>query len=122
MPTYEFLCKKCENRYSSIERYDETGKYKDVKCPHCKSKSKKKLVSGCAHAFAQPEGTGKWNNGTYGHDYRFKHKLPQVLEERKRAEMLSHMGNPYGNAAQEVEADLNLGEGIHDPETRKGLS
>lgn len=123
MPSYEFECKKCKKPYEVITKFDETGRYASVKCPECGSKSKKKKVSACGYAFSDPVGTDKWNNSTYGHDYRFKHNLPKVLEERKKAEMLSHIGsNPYGDPNAGIEADLNLGEGIHDPETRKGLS
>ena len=44
MPTYIFGCKKCKNEYETFTRFDETGKYSDVSCPKCKSKSKKKLI------------------------------------------------------------------------------
>ena len=43
MPNYDFECKKCKETYNEIVPYDETGKYKGVKCPHCGSKSKIKL-------------------------------------------------------------------------------
>lgn len=120
MPLYTFECKKCEQTYDELATYDETGKYSSVKCPHCNSKRKTKLMSAVNFAFSNPVGTDRWNSSTTGHDYRFKHNIPKVQAERKMAEAMSHMGSdPYGST---VEKDLNLGEGIHDPETRPGLS
>jgi putative FmdB family regulatory protein len=118
MPLYEFECKSCNKPYDEIVRYDETGTYEDVECPRCGSKKKDKLVSACNHAFTNPVGTDKWNSESTGHDYRFKHNIPKVKKEREMAEALSHMDNPYkqGNDIEE------FGEGISDPETRKGLS
>lgn len=70
--TYDFECKKCGNEYEEIvQKYDETGKYPDVKCPVCGSKRKVKLITGCSYQFANPIGTDRYNNS---HDYRFKHK------------------------------------------------
>ncbi len=121
MPNFEFECKKCQTVYSDIVPFDKTGKYPKVTCPECKSKSKRKLMSACNYAFGDPVGTDKWTNGGTGHDYRFKHNLPKVLKQRKQAEMASHVGaNPYGSDT--VAKDMALGEGIHDAETRKGLS
>jgi len=118
MPTYLFQCKKCKNEYYDLVNYDATGKYPKVKCPKCKSKSKEQLITTCAFQFAQPEGTDKWNSDSKGHDYRFKHNVPKVQDERKMAEAMSHMGaNPYNQLN-----DIELDTGIHDPETRGGLS
>lgn len=39
MPTYEFLCRKCEKPFEraySLEEYDREMK-KKIKCPKCKS-------------------------------------------------------------------------------------
>lgn len=114
---YEFQCKKCNKEYTELCAYDETGKWAKVKCPECGSKKKEKLISACTFTFAQPEGTDLFNNSQ---DYRWKKKfLPKALAERQEAEALSHMGNPYvDNSADDIELDT----GIHDPETRKGLS
>lgn len=120
MPVYEFKCKKCEKAYESLCKFDSTGKYSEVFCPSCKSKQKTKLVSSPFFAFSNPVGTDKWNNGSTGHDYRFKHNIPKVKAERSIAEAVSHMGsNPYGS---DNSSDLNLDTGIHDAEFRKGLS
>lgn len=117
MPMYEFRCKKCDHKYEEITPYDETEKYKGVKCPECGSKKKEKLISCANFKFAQPEGTDRWNNS---HDFRFKTNLPKVLEERKRAEMLSHMGgDPYTDTSAK---DIELDTGVHDAESRPGLS
>ena len=86
MPFYEFCCKKCKNVYEELTSHDPTGKYKDVACPSCKSKSKEKLMSACSYQFSNPEGTDRWNSESSGHDYRFHHNLPKVLAERQRAE------------------------------------
>lgn len=119
MPTMSFGCKKCEKHYESIVPFDETGKYKTVQCPECGSKSKKVLMTACNYAFADPVGTDKWNSEKSGHDFRFKHNIPKVKKEREMAEALSHMGgNPYGSGPD----DISLDTGIHDPETRGGLS
>lgn len=115
---YDFECKKCNAQYEELVDYDEKGKYPGVKCPACGSKRKTKLISSCAFSFTNPVGTDRWNSADTGHDYRFKHNIPRVKKEREMAERLSHMGgNPYGNVD-----DSRLDVGIHDAESRKGLS
>ncbi len=109
MPNFSFSCKKCSANYSDIVPFDPTGKYKDVACPRCKSKSKVKLMTTCSFAFAQPEGTDKWNSESAGHDYRFKHKLPQVIEERKNAELANKGALPY-NQIDDLGDDANWGD------------
>jgi putative FmdB family regulatory protein len=122
MPTFEFHCKKCDNKYEALTKFDNTGKYKDVVCPECGSKSKEKLMSVPTFAFAQPQDTDVWNSESKGHDYRFKYNIPKVKEERAMAEALSHMGaDPYGSSDM-LQDDIELDTGIHDPEVRKGLS
>lgn len=119
MPFYEFECNKCKLKYDDlVVSYDETGKWPTVKCPECGSKKKTKLMSNCQFNFANPEGTDRWNSQSTGHDYRFKHNIPKVKKEREMAEALSHMGSsPYKSID-----DTPLDVGIHDPETRGGLS
>lgn len=120
MPIYAFECEKCKKNFDELASFDESGKYPSVVCPYCGSNEKEKLATCSNFNFSNPVGTDRWNNGSTGHDYRFKHNIPKVQAERKRAETLSHMGHdPYGST---LPADLNLGEGIHDPETRPGLS
>ena len=121
MPQYEFECKNCEKEYMELTRYDESGMYKDVVCPHCGSEDKIKLVSTCNHTFANPEGTGKWENSSTGHDYRFKHNLPKVLAEREAAER-AQLGLDGKNPYRELDDANKFGEGVHDPETRGGLA
>lgn len=122
MPLYEFECKSCNKQYDEISRYDETGMYEDVECPHCGSKKKDKLVSACNYTFTNPVGTDKWNSESTGHDYRFKYNIPKVKKEREVAEAASHMGSPY-DGRDELRNDIEeFGEGVHNPETRKGLS
>lgn len=115
---YDFQCKKCETVYEELVDYDEKGKYPGVKCPACGSKRKIKLMNACAYNFANPVGSDRWNSESGGHDYRFKHNIPRVKKEREMAEKLSHMGaNPYGGGS-----DMDLDPGIHDADSRKGLS
>lgn len=120
MPTFEFECKSCKHRYDEICSFDETGKYPKVVCPECGSKRKEKLMSACGYAFAQPEGTDRWNSETGGHGFRFEHNKPKVKAERAMAEALSHMGtDPYSDTSS---ADFDLDTGIHDAESRPGLT
>jgi len=118
MPIYQFECKSCNEEYDELASYDETGKYEEVECPHCGSKDKIKLMTACNYTFTNPVGTDRWNSEAIGHDYRFKHNIPNVKRERERAKQLSKGKNPYDGNPN----DLKLGAGIHDPEMRKGLS
>ena len=98
MPNYDFECKKCKETYNEIVPYDETGKYKGVKCPHCGSKSKIKLISNVNFNFSNPVGTDRWCSESQGHDYRFHHNLPNVKKEVENAKKKSHVGaNPYNH-------------------------
>lgn len=109
MPVYEFRClnKKCGKDFDTIAKYDETGKYKGVKCPHCGSAKKEKLVSEMSFSFNQPEGTDMWRNS---HDYRFKTKLPKAKAERAAATRVSKVGaNPYKNI-DDISSGKNFGE------------
>jgi len=116
MPLYEFSCNDCNHKFDALSSYDESGKYPNVECPHCGSKSKEKLISMVSFNFANPVGTDRWTSEATGHDYRFKHNIPNVQRERQMAEQMAGGDNPYRDLG-----DTNLGEGIHDPETRKGL-
>lgn len=121
MPIYKFECKKCQKEFDELSNYDEENIYPSVECPFCGSKEKLKLATSSNFSFSNPVGTDRWNSSATGHDYRFKHNIPKVKKEREMAEALSHMGsNPYGK--NNVEKDLNLGEGIHDPKSRSGLT
>lgn len=108
MPLYPFQCqnKKCGYIYEVLTKYDKTGKYKAVVCPKCNSKKKKDMPYSFGFNFTNPEGTDKWRS----HDYRFKHNLPKVLEERKRAEMASKMGNQPYNQIDDLNNGDNFGE------------
>ena len=80
------------------------------------------MMSSPNFAFSNPEGTDRWNNTSTGHDYRFKHKIPKVKQERKIAEAVSHMGtDPYGSSDM-LKKDIEMDTGIHDAKSRKGLS
>jgi putative FmdB family regulatory protein len=45
MPTYEFECRKCGERFAIHERISDYGKSK-TKCPKCKSADVERLKSG----------------------------------------------------------------------------
>jgi len=86
MPIFEFECKKCCAEYDALAPYDETEKYKGVKCPHCNSTRKNKLVSKINFAFTNPVATDRWCSDAGGHDYRYNYVLPKIKEDRKKAE------------------------------------
>jgi len=44
MPTYEYRCEACKNEFSLIQSFNEHEKA-NVKCPKCKSKKVKQLIS-----------------------------------------------------------------------------
>ena len=44
MPTYEYECEECKKKFSRILSIAEHGK-KAVKCPKCKSKKVRQVVS-----------------------------------------------------------------------------
>lgn len=94
----DFQCKKCEEVYEEFAEYDESGKYPSITCPKCGSKRKSVIIGVPSFNFTNPVGTKRWNNGSTGHDYRYKHKAPSVKAEREFAEKHSHVGpNPYGD-------------------------
>jgi len=122
MPIFEFECTKCKSIYDALTSFDKTEKYKNVSCPECGSKKKEKRMSSPNFAFAQPQDTDRWNSDRSGHDYRFKHNVPKLKKERKMAETLSHMGSdPYGGGDM-LAKDIEMDTGVHDAESRKGLS
>jgi putative FmdB family regulatory protein len=110
MPVYEFKCLKCENSYEELTPYDETGKYKKIKCSECGSRRKERLMSSTAFTFTNPEGTGRWNSETSGHDYRFKHNQPKMAKDRAEAERLSHMGSQPYNPIDDISSGEHFGE------------
>lgn len=116
MPLLKFECKKCHHVYEEllIKTYDDSREPKEqaksLKCPKCKSKSKKELPGLVSFAFANPEGTDRWNSDSCGHDYRYKHKAPSVAKERETAQKLSHVGpNPY-NEIDDISSGKYFGE------------
>jgi len=95
MPIYNFKCLKCSEEYEELTSYDETGKYKDIKCPQCKSKKKLRTFDyDITCTFGNPKESSKWDN--FG--YRAGHNMEKAKSERRAAETKSHMGtNPYSN-------------------------
>lgn len=86
MPLIEFQCKKCVKVYEELVKYEENGVYSEVICPFCGSSKKDRLVSQCAFNFTDPIGTDRWNSDSSGHDYRYKTKLPQAIQERENVQ------------------------------------
>jgi len=107
---YDFSCRKCGEVYEEFVTYDETGKYPTVKCPECGSKRKVKLVNACSYNFTNPVGTDRWNSDSHGHDYRFKHNLPNVKAQRENASKKSHMGDQPYTAIDDVNSGKYFGE------------
>ncbi len=95
MPIYRFECDKCNEVYEEITSYDESGKYKGVKCPKCKSKKKhRRFDYEVAVTFADPRDTSKFDNFSY----RAGWNMNKAKGERRAAESKSHMGtNPYSS-------------------------
>lgn len=119
MPFYDFECKGCKHRYEAFAK--KAGKYTGIQCPECKSKKKTHLLSVPGYAFTNPIGTDRWTSDRGGHGYRFDFNKPAVKAQREIATQMSHMGaDPYG--AGQFDKDLELDVGIHDAETRQGLS
>lgn len=106
MPLYDFECNDCNKKYEEFAKY---GKYKDVACPVCNSKKKKKIPSRFSMKFDDPKSSSKWDNFSY----RAGFNMDKAQDERRAAEIASHMGNTddfYNNLNDENV----LGEGLHE--------
>lgn len=110
MPIYNFECSKCHKTYEQLTSYDETDEYKDISCPSCGSKKKIKLLSLFSWNFKNPVGTGVWNSDSTGHDYRFKHNLPNVAKQREEAQKASHVGTSPYQEINDLDNDNTWGE------------
>jgi|SRR5581483_3949710 len=95
MPVYTFTCLKCDSSYDELTNYDSSGKYKDVRCPNCKSKKKvKDFGYEVCCTFGNPKESSKWDN----FEYRAGYNMEKAKNDRRAAESKSHMGtNPYKN-------------------------
>ena len=95
MPLYRFKCLKCSCPYDELTDYDETEKYKGVKCPQCKSKRKRRTFNyDIAVTFTNPKESDKWGSFTY----RAGQNMEDAKACRRDAEAKSHMGtNPYNS-------------------------
>jgi putative FmdB family regulatory protein len=61
MPTYEYECPKCENKFDVFQKItDDAG----AKCPKCKSKAKRLISGGTGIIFK--------GSGFYATDYKKK--------------------------------------------------
>lgn len=119
MPYYKFSCNECSEEFEDLVPMSKFDTCPDTECPECHSKNWKKLMTSANWAWGNPVGTDRWNNSQKGHDYRFKHNIPNVKKEREMAEKLSHMGStPYPDTSEQ---DFELDTGVHDPEERPGL-
>jgi putative FmdB family regulatory protein len=106
MPSYEFLCKKCNKDYEELTNFDSSGKYKGVKCPACGSKNKIQKMTCAGIKFTNPRDTSKFDN--FG--YRAGYNLEQAQELRRNAEAASHVGaRPY-SGIDDVSSGKNFGE------------
>lgn len=95
IPVYNFKCLKCACSYTELTSWDETEKYKGVKCPNCKSKKKKRTFDyDISCAFTNPKESSKWDNFSY----RAGYNMETAQSDRRKAASKSHMGtNPYPN-------------------------
>lgn len=91
-----FKCLKCSKYYEELTQYDESGKYKDIKCPDCKSKKKEQTFGyevNCT--FDKPKESSKWESFSY----RAGYNMEKAKEDRRNAAAKSHMGpNPYNSS------------------------
>ncbi len=96
MPTYRFKCLKCSIAYEELTSYDATEKYKDVKCPQCKSKRKERTFDyDVGVAFGNPKESSKWDNFSY----RAGFNMEKAKGDRREAAKKSHMGtDPYNHS------------------------
>ena len=89
MPIYSFQCKKCSSHYEELTPYDEKGKYKGVKCPHCNSSKKTRTFDyNVCCTFDNPKESSKWDN----FEYRAGYNMEKAKADRRNAESKSHMG------------------------------
>ena len=110
MITLDFECKKCKQVYEELVVIDPTNKYKNVKCPNCKSKSKIKLLCAPSFNFTNPVGTDRWCSEDTGHDYRYNYSQKDAKQKRAAAAKKSHMGaNPY-NEIDDISSGKYFGE------------
>lgn len=93
MPFYTFRCKKCEQVFEELTSWDNTGKYKDVACPNCKSKKKERTYNDNVNCtFSKPQESSKWESFSY----RAGFNMEKAKADRRRAAAKSHVGeNPY---------------------------
>lgn len=111
MPFYDFQCSQCEHIWNELTSYDKTDVYEKIICPECSSNKKQKLIS--TFAIGGPTASKMDNFG-----YRAGFNLEKAKGERRAAEAASGgASSPY----RDMSSDFNLGEGVHDPETRLGL-
>lgn len=113
MPLYEFECKKCEHCWEYMTKYDPDGLYPEVVCPECGSGEKEKLMPR-SFAIGGPTSSKMDNFG-----YRAGYNMEKAQGERRAAEEAAGGASPYDFG---IESDMAMGEGLHDPETRPGMS
>jgi len=111
MAIYVLECKKCECEYEIQSMMcDQRESIKKAKCPECKSKSKQQIITSTPFSFSDPVGSDRYNNS---HDYRFKHSQDKpggVRDQRKAAEIDSHVGkHPYNNI-DDISSGKHFGE------------
>lgn len=112
MPLYDFQCLKCKHTWDELTSYDEKGLYEKIICPECNSDKKQKLATSRI-AIVGPTSSKMDNFG-----YRAGYNLERAKGERRAAEEATGgASSPY----RDMSSDFNLGEGVHDPETRLGL-
>lgn len=69
MPVFEYRCSECNSKYEILHLTKE--KEEDIICPHCGSKSYKKLLSKIAKPVSEDSDfdTSDFDNGDSGDNY-----------------------------------------------------
>jgi len=106
MPSYVFTCLNCKKVYEDLQPFDPTGKYKDVRCPSCKSKKKKQGVTSANLKFTNPTDTSKFDN----FEYRAGYNLEKAQNERRAAEQASHVGSEPYMGLDDISSGNHFGE------------
>ena len=72
MPTYEYACKKCGNRFEAFQKMSEGPL---AQCPQCLGKVERLISAGAGMIFK--------GSGFYITDYKKKNKSTETVAEKK---------------------------------------
>jgi putative FmdB family regulatory protein len=113
MPFFDFVCDNCECTWDEMTKYDTTGEWAGIKCPECGSEEKEQIIS--------PVSIGHTASKMDSFSYRAGYNMDKAKTERRNAEAIAGGDTtPYRDTT--ISDISTMGEGIHDPKTRPGLS